>query len=102
MSSADKQRIRSPETALERQRHQLETGDPALQLGLQPYDLIMSQIKSDLIQEIRRLVRQELQILSPKLQQLTSGAVAGQRQRRLGPSRQHEVEGWRQVVEQEC
>ena len=68
---------------------------------MQRNDLVIGKVKPHrAVQELRGLLELEVEILGAKLQQLTASAVAGQRQRRLPSTSQHEMERGRQMVEQ--
>ena len=77
-------------------------GRPPLGAGRQRRHRRGGQVStSRFAQQRRRLVRGEAQVVGAQLGQLPAGPQPGQRQRRVGPSGQHQVQARRQVLEQE-
>ena len=78
---------------LHRERRQLQRGDPALGAPLQRGDVACRQVQAHHLVEVgRRLVGREAQVGGADLDQLAARAQAGQRQRRIGPAGDHQVQ----------
>ena len=87
---------------LDRQRRQLESGDPAFGAPLQRGDVSRSEIQPHHLVEVGGgLVGREAQIGCADLVELASRPQAGERQRRIGAGDDGEVDLWGQVLHQE-
>ena len=87
---------------LQRQRGQLQGGDPALGTTLERADVVGGQPQAHRAVEIGRgLVGREAQVGRPHLHQLTAGAQLGQRQRRVGAGGEDQMQPRRLVLEDE-
>ena len=88
--------------ALHRQRGQLQGGDPALGALVQRRDVALGQREAHRAVEVGRgLLGGEAQVGGPHLDQLAACPHPRQRQRRVGPGGEHQVQLRRQVLEQE-
>ena len=87
--------------ALDRERGQLEGGDPAFGARLQRGDIPRRQVQAHHLVEVRGgLVRREAQIGGADLDELATPPQASQRQRRVGAGRDHQVHRCGQVLQQ--
>ena len=93
--------VRDVFPSLHRQRRELQRGDPALGARFQRRDVVGGQLEAHrAVQVRRRLLGGEAQIGGSDLHQFAAHSQARQRQRRIGPARQHEVRALGQVVEE--
>ena len=87
--------------ALQRQRRQLQRGNPALGTPAQRVDVTRIKLEAHRAVEIGgRFVVGETQVRGPNLRQLSAGPEPGQRQRGIGPARHDDVERRRSVLDQ--
>ena len=89
-------------TALQRDRGELQTGDPALGPAFERTDLVGGEVEvHDLVEKAGGLGRGEAQIGGAQLGQLASGAQSGQGQRGILAGGDDQVHLGRQVLDQE-
>ena len=89
--------------ALHRQRGQLQRGDPAFGACLERGDVALAQPQTHRAVEVGRgLLGGEAQVGGADLDQLTACPQLGQRQRRVGPGGEDDVQLRRLVLEQEA
>ncbi len=88
--------------SLHRQCRELQCGDPAFRARLQRRDVGRRQLEAHRsVQVLRRFLGGEAQVGGPDLPELAARSQAGQRQRRIGPARDHEVRTLGEVVEED-
>ena len=88
--------------ALHRQRGELQRGDPPLGSSFESVDVVRRQVQAHRVVEVGGgLVGGEPQVGGTDLEQLAPSAKARQRQRRIGPTAEHQVDLRRQVLQQE-
>ena len=88
-------------SSLHRERRQLERGDPSFGASLQSGDVGGRQLQSHHVVEIGRgLVEREAQIGGPDLDEVAARSKARQRQRRVGPTGDHQPDLRREVLHQ--
>ena len=89
-------------TALERQRRELQRGDPPLGPAFQGGDVGGVEVEPDDVVEVgRHLVVGEAEVGGADLDQLATGPEPGEREVGVGPRADHQVHLRRQVLEQE-
>ena len=87
---------------LHRQRRQLEGGDPPFGAPLEGLDVARRQCQAhDVVQVRGSLGRREAQVRGADLDELAARPQAAERQRRIGTRGDHEMDAWRQVLQQE-
>ena len=87
---------------LHRERSQLQRGDPTLGPSLQRLDVLSRQRQPHHPVEVRRrLVGREAQIGGADLDEIATPPQQRQRQRRVGATGDHQMNLWRQVLQQE-
>ena len=87
----------------EREGRELQPGDPALGTRLERPDVVGGEAEChSAVEECRRLVGREAQVVGADLGELTAGAPARERQGRVRPRGDDQVEVRRCVVDQEA
>ena len=88
---------------VQRQRCELQRGDPTFGPRFQRADLGGGEVQVHRVVEVaRRFVGGEAEVGGADLEQLAAGAPSCERQRRIGPGGEHEVEAWRCVFDEEA
>ena len=88
--------------AAQRERGELEAGDPAFGALLERVHVGGVEVQAHrLVEELPRLIRGEAEVGAADLDELPAAAQPRQRQRRVGAGRDHQVQLVGQVVEQE-
>ena len=88
-------------SVLQRERGEIEPGRPSLRLHHQGFDIFGREVEPEAaVQEGVRLLAGESQVAGPQLEQLTVGAQRRDRQGRLCPAREHELEPGRRMLDE--